>query len=269
MDPVPKMVIPTRLARRKGELEVSTVEEVRELYALLAKAEAGILGAHAAMAAPEDAPCCDSYSLKGDGCIVTESHWLHKDQHGHKWLSPEGDPGGPEEPKPQPGESWPAACPSCGQADEHADNCERDAQLAAIGAKVGELSEPAWDGDPQCGARHPVSGVGCEAHKPGLHIAPGENEGDPDITWPREPEPRYVTAPVPAPRHVRVVRDGEELPVVPCPHEHPVTGLPCVGTDGHAPPCRPLFGDEWVPPAGGVRFPAGCDPDNALTAVTS
>lgn len=43
---------------------------------------------------------------------------------------------------------WPAPCPACGQRDEHADDCERDAQLAAIGERVQALSEPGGPSGP-------------------------------------------------------------------------------------------------------------------------
>lgn len=46
------------------------------------------------------------------------------------------------------GEDWPAPCPACGQRDEHANGCERDAQLTAIGEHVQALSEPARPGVP-------------------------------------------------------------------------------------------------------------------------
>jgi len=67
-----------------------------------------------------DAPGCDSYSLKGDGCIATESHWLHRDKAGHKWLSPESDPGGPEADDDESGEDATVAIAESSQAERAA-----------------------------------------------------------------------------------------------------------------------------------------------------
>ena len=121
-------------------------------------------------AEPEAAPGCESYSLKGDGCVITESHWLHRARTGYTWLSPESDLGGPEGPAP----------------------------------------EPEWDGDPKCGARHPELGDGCEAHRRGFHVAPGREEGDPDIEWPIAPLAKVTRL---HPASVTRIVDGEPVEV--------------------------------------------------------
>jgi hypothetical protein len=113
--------------------------------------------------------------------------------------------------------------------------------LAGLGERVAVLSEtpePEWDGDPKCDSLHPSLRVACEAHKPGLHIAPGFNEGDSDITWPR-------TAPLASVTPLRA--DEREPARIACPWVHPSKETPCIGAEHHGPPCRDLDGDEWVP----------------------
>ena len=51
MDPIPTMVITTQLARRKGEITVSTVEEIDQLISQLIIAKTGLLGAQSAIGA--------------------------------------------------------------------------------------------------------------------------------------------------------------------------------------------------------------------------
>jgi hypothetical protein len=51
MEPVAKMVIPTRLATRKGQLEASSTAEIDELISSLIIAKAGLIAAAAAVAA--------------------------------------------------------------------------------------------------------------------------------------------------------------------------------------------------------------------------
>jgi hypothetical protein len=55
VDPVPKIVIPTRLATRKGQLEAGTADEIDELITALNVAKAGLAGAAAAIAAARGA----------------------------------------------------------------------------------------------------------------------------------------------------------------------------------------------------------------------
>ena len=54
MDPIPTMVITTQLARRKGEITVSTVEEIDQLISQLIIAKTGLLGAQSAIGARGD-----------------------------------------------------------------------------------------------------------------------------------------------------------------------------------------------------------------------
>jgi hypothetical protein len=151
-------------------------------------------------------------------------------------------------------------CPSCGFRDgrHNPAGCRRQKQLANLAKQVARLShpdasadrkgyapdergvqaEPEWDSDPKCDSLHPSLRVACEAHKPGLHIAPGFNEGDSDITWLR-------TAPLASVTPLRA--DEREPARIACPWVHPSKETPCIGGEHHGPPCRDLDGDEWVP----------------------
>lgn len=116
--------------------------------------------------------------------------------------------------------------------------------LTGLGERIAVLSEtpgPEWDGDPECDARHPELGVGCEAHRRDMHVAPGLEEGDPDITWPRWPALASVT-PLP------LRSDSDVIPAtqVPCPEAHPSRGTMCAGKIPHPMPHVDPDGETWV-----------------------
>ena len=104
-------------------------------------------------------PACESYSLKGNGCTVTESHWLHKDKTGHKWLSPEDDLGGPEaEPVEFTTSSLPwSTSARCLRPGEHS------AQMAGavVDCDVAE-HHAITDSERTCDEANPDSGAHCD-----------------------------------------------------------------------------------------------------------
>lgn len=131
MDPIPKMVIRTQLARRKGELEVSSVEEISELVdqlmiartALITAQAAieGVLKARADMAA-EPEPELEAAAAPTDPAAIPTADGQH------------------------------VTCPACGFRDSRHNpaGCKRLEQLERIGEQVTRLSEPEPERRPMC-----------------------------------------------------------------------------------------------------------------------
>lgn len=242
MDPVPKMVIPTQLARRKGEVEVSSVEEVDELISQLIIAKTGLLGAASAIGAKGAMEAAREVEAgrDGDGGVLF--------------------PAGPDDDEPADVDDA-APCPSCGKSGRHAPLCARKAQLAELGERITALSEPAdepvlWKCTycetefetlpsatppvcPTCGppAGHTSRGPWeDQAHREAMATLSAGGHTNKGLAAPLA----SVTPMRPA--------AGDD----PCPEVHPDKGTPCIGTDRHGPPCRDLDGYEWVPPLAGA-----------------
>lgn len=254
MDPVPRMVIPTSLARRKGEIEVSTPEEIDQLISELIIAKTGLAGAASAIGAQADEAAREVViEAMMDGARRVEAEraddlvaWCDYLSHdGRRCVRVAHRPNG-------------MCLDDQGRVLHYGDPC-----LCCTGLESDD-----------CSCREDCGVTQCQAADPG----PAEPEPAPEavaaLRARRErmaelgAHVRELSQPAPTGPALTVVVGGEPA-AAPCPHRHPVSGQPCIGLAGHVPPCRPLFGDEWVPPSGGgVLFPVGCDPDHGLTAVT-
>ena len=252
MDPLPKMVIPTTLATRKGQLEAGTAEEIDELISSLIIAKAGLAAAAAAIAAASDA------------------------EAGRR----DGAPRVPDAAEPAsatvPG--WELSGPGRWTATR-LDGLELVVErlddgmsfLPRAGAAVGPvcgglLSAATWatefvpapvitDSERDCPEKNPASGFYC--HRSGQHRIHRDSDGE---TW---------STPAPAGPQWCAYRseDGRAcaLPAHPADEPHADQDHLVIEPE----PARSWQDDMAGRPAhgGGVMFPAGCDPD-ALATVT-
>jgi hypothetical protein len=211
VDPIPKMVIATTAAHRKGELEVGSAEEIDGLISQLIIAKAGILGAQSAIGARGATDAASEggvlFSATGEDesgpCMMAgcghgyDDHALDLERGDRlycqrcecrRFLSAEAMRADPAAIPAADGEH--VTCPACGFRDgrHNPAGCRRLEHLQRVGKRVQALSEPA-------AAEHPFdAGEGSrELSGPGrglltAAVAKDDARGMAELTVPRTSE---------------------------------------------------------------------------------
>lgn len=264
MDPIPKMVIPTTLAKRKGEIEVASADEIDALISQLIIAKTGIRGAQSAIGAQvaldaaraveaerqaeddvEAEIYCGAISRWGEECTLEEHPGTpHVDTKDREWAD-DGElsaatlyePDSADEPGPMDDEA----------ELRRAEKLREDWKpvLTGLGERVTALSAepepartapgdedryhgmiPVHDGMLRFCALPPGHGFGCR-------------DADGKMIFP-EHQPLASVTPLRS--------DSDVIPAtqVPCPEAHPSRGTLCTGKIPHPMPHVDPDGETWV-----------------------